>query len=231
MSAAGRLVAIEGPDGTGKSTLAGNLLRRLEQSGYRGRVVPRYCQPALTVLWHKMLIFDAATQRDAALLAAADMAVAQERIFRPALEAGEVVIADRYVYSHLVHFAARGVPRRLLEVWFQDFVVPDRILLLEAPPELTLARLAAKGKPDIWECGLDAASGDSVGRAWREFEQRQGDRKDLREQFRLYQDRLARLYIAALPAGLTHRLDARLDPDQICEKAWQKIHELLPVKA
>jgi thymidylate kinase len=225
----GCLIAVEGIDGAGKSTLARRLLRRLSQEGYQTRATRRYCQPGLTALWRRMLDHDAVTQREAALLAAADAAVSQQQVFLPALEAGEVIVADRYVYSHLVHFAARGVPMAVLEVWFAGFRVPDAILFVDVPAATARLRLAAKGKPDVFECGLDAVSGASIGQAWRRFG-RQNLREAAGEGFRAYQEQLAGLYAAVLPPQVTYRLDGELDPAALCEKAWETVVRLLPAR-
>ena len=174
-----------------------------------------------------MLEQDAVSQRDAALLAAADSAVGQEEILRPALGAGENIVADRYVYSHLAHFVARGVDRSLLEVWLADFTVPDVILLLDVPPEKARDRLAEKGKPDIWECGLDAAAGVSIGQAWRQFQQGQQQRAELDEHLERHQRKLADLYAELLPDRLTQRLDACLPPEELSHRAWLAISPLL----
>lgn len=227
MQRSGCLIAIEGIDGAGKSTLASRLLRRLAQEGYRAKVTQRYCQPGLTALWRRMLDQDAVTQRDAALLAAADVAVSQEQVFLPALEAGEVIVADRYVYSHLVHFAARGVPMAVLEVWFAGFRVPDAILFVDVPAATARLRLAAKGKPDVWECGLDAVSGGSIGQAWRRFGS-EGLSGTAGERFHTYQEQLMGLYAAVLPPNLTYRLDGELDPGTLCKTAWETVMRLLP---
>lgn len=227
MSRPGRLIAIEGIDGAGKSTLAANLYRRLGDAGFQARLVQRYWNSSLTALWRRALERDAVTQRDAALLAAADSAFGQEGILNPALRAGEVVVADRYVYSHIVHFAARGVTRPHLEVWFSGFAAPDVILYLDAPPEIARDRLAAKGKPDFWECGLDNAIGMSIGQAWREFQRQQPQPSELHGQLERYQQKLADLYAQILPDRLTQRLDAGLPPDELSECAWQALGPLL----
>lgn len=227
MRRAGCLIAIEGIDGAGKSTLAGRLLGRLSREGYRAIATRRYCQPGLTALWRRMLEQDAVTQREAALLAAADVAVSQEQVFRPALRAGEVIVADRYVYSHLVHYGARGVPMAVLEAWFAGFRVPDAILFVDVPAATARLRLAAKGKPDVWECGLDAVSGESIGQTWRRFGS-EGLSETAGDRFRAYQERLVELYAAVLPPHRTHRLDGELDPRTLCEKAWETVVRLLP---
>jgi len=97
--------------------------------------------------------------RAEALLYAADRAQHVAEVIRPALDAGRVVITDRYVHSSVAY---QGVGRGLgaeavasLSAFATDGLLPDVVVLLVVPPEVREARLAARGGRDRLESAGD----------------------------------------------------------------------------
>jgi dTMP kinase len=141
----GLLVAIEGGDGAGKSTLQRRLIARLRKRGLRviGRREPN----------------DAALGRDAQEAAARDAwsgAVyftldryrARPRLARD-LRQADIVISDRSFYSTLAYQGsalARPLRERLEEMQALATIRPDRVLLLDLPASEALRRLRARGQ-------------------------------------------------------------------------------------
>jgi dTMP kinase len=202
------LIAIEGIDGSGKSTLAAGIARAFESRGRRVRVVSRYMITEISSLWWTVLDNDFVDQRAAALLAAADCAIAALRIVRPALDSGDVVVSDRYVYSHMAHFGARQVPLEPLKTAFAQAVVPDVVVKLEIDPHLALERLRMAGKPDFWEAGLDHQPELSIGGALRRHRSTPPARERMEACYLEHQARIEQSFEAALPGEITARLDA-----------------------
>lgn len=104
----GLLVAIEGPDGTGKSTVASLVAAALAAAG-----VPAWptCEPTVSGLGTVVRgVAPALSWRAAALCFAADRAAHVEVVIAPALARGEVVVCDRYALSGLVYSLARAAP-------------------------------------------------------------------------------------------------------------------------
>ena len=93
--------------------------------------------------------------RSEALLYAADRAQHVHDVLRPALDAGEVVITDRFVDSSLAYQGAgRTIPLddvRMLSRWATEGLQPDLTVLLDLPPEVGLARARGRAVADRLE--------------------------------------------------------------------------------
>jgi dTMP kinase len=93
--------------------------------------------------------------RSEALLYAADRAQHVHDVLRPALDAGEVVITDRFVDSSLAYQGAgRTIPMedvRMLSRWATQGLRPDLTVLLDLPPEVGLARAKGRAAADRME--------------------------------------------------------------------------------
>lgn len=150
MSAAppdGLFVTLEGPEGAGKSSVMPGLVARLEAAG---RHVLTTREPGGTPAGERIraLLLDPASgdllPRTEALLFSAARAELVEQVLRPALEAGAVVLCDRYADSTLAYQGhGRGLPLdrlRALAALSTAGLTPDLTLLLDLPVEQGLAR-------------------------------------------------------------------------------------------
>ena len=143
----GVFIALEGPEGAGKSTQARLLGERLRSSGCRVLVTR---EPGGTVLGEQIrrLLLDhgsyAMLGRTEALLYAAARAQHVDEVLRPAVVAGSVVVCDRFVDSS---FAYQGGGRELAGADFEAVqrfatagLLPDLRILLDLPVSVGLAR-------------------------------------------------------------------------------------------
>jgi dTMP kinase len=143
----GRFIAIEGIDGSGKSTVAARLAEALGRSGRR---VLRTREPGGTAIGEKVrgLLLDRALGAMVPwtefFLYMAARAQLVDEVVRPALARGSVVLCDRYYYSTAAYQGAAGdigidtvlrVAERIAR-----FVKPDLVLLLDLPPAKARAR-------------------------------------------------------------------------------------------
>lgn len=141
----GLLIAIEGIDGAGKSTLARGLADLLEQAG--AEVV--LSKEPTDGPWGTRLRASAATGRlspeeEVDLLLRDRRQHVEERVV-PALERGEVVILDRYFPSMVAYQGAAGLPVDELLHLNAFAPRPHLLLLLDLPPATGLARIRARG--------------------------------------------------------------------------------------
>jgi dTMP kinase len=147
------LVAIEGPDGAGKSSAATRLTDRLRDEG-RSVVLTR--EPGGTHLGElvRAILLDAgpgarSPRADALLFNAARSQLVAE-VIRPALARGDLVICDRFAASTLAYQGyGSGVDLdvlRSLESFALDGTEPDLVVLLDVPAAVGLARRHA-GNP------------------------------------------------------------------------------------
>ncbi len=154
----GVFVALEGGEGAGKSTQVRRLQEWLTSEGLVSRAT---FEPGATPSGAgiRSIVLDRAhtgiAPRSEALLYAADRAQHVHDVLRPALDAGEVVITDRFVDSSLAYQGAgRTIPLedvRMLSRWATGGLEPDLTVLLDLPPETGLARARGRAVADRLE--------------------------------------------------------------------------------
>ena len=143
----GKFITIEGTDGAGKSTQIGLLVDYLNKKGFEV-VVTR--EPGGTQISEKIrqIILDTENSEMSditeALLYAASRAQHVSQKIKPAVEAGKVVICDRFVDSSLAYQSyARGLAMSLIEdvnCYAVDGMTPDATLFFDLKPEIGIAR-------------------------------------------------------------------------------------------
>ncbi len=158
LAGGGVLIAFEGGEGAGKSTQVRRLQEWLTSEGLVSRAT---FEPGATPSGAgiRSIVLDRAhtgiAPRSEALLYAADRAQHVHDVLRPALDAGEVVITDRFVDSSLAYQGAgRTIPLedvRMLSRWATGGLEPDLTVLLDLPPETGLARARGRAVADRLE--------------------------------------------------------------------------------
>ncbi|MEO3874196.1 dTMP kinase [Nonomuraea sp. B12E4] len=144
----GLFVAFEGGEGSGKTTQSRLIAIWLRDQGFD---VVQTREPGSTKVGMRLraILLDAAERglsaRAEALLYAADRAEHVEKVIRPALYRGSLVITDRYVDSSLAY---QGAGRALapedvskINAWATGGLVPHLTVLIDTPPEVGLRRL------------------------------------------------------------------------------------------
>ena len=153
-------VVFEGIDGTGKTTQVELLRDALERAGES----PLISREPTEGPWGKLIRESAATGRlspEQELNAfLQDRTEHVEKLIRPALEQGKIVILDRYFYSSIAHQGARrGNSEEIRRLMESLFPVPDLVLILDADPSVGVHRIAhSRGaRPDHFESREDLA--------------------------------------------------------------------------
>ncbi|MEE8210260.1 MAG: dTMP kinase [bacterium] len=146
---AGQFITLEGVDGSGKSTVLSHLGQALAAQGYPV-VLTR--EPGGTDIGRaiRAVLLDVESTGMSplceAMLYAADRAQHVAEVIRPALEAGNLVLCDRFTDSTLAYQSfGRGLERAWVEQLCEvaaDGLVPDKTLLLDLPVEEGFRRLA-----------------------------------------------------------------------------------------
>ncbi|WP_218022292.1 dTMP kinase [Nocardia amamiensis] len=155
MTGAGMLVTLDGPGGVGKSSIARELVGYLRSRRVR---VHATAQPSPTVLG-ELIRAQADTYRGIALacLVAGDRHHQLDSEIFPAIEAGVVVVCDRYLPSSLVLQALDGVDPRLVWQLNHGVRVPDLAVVLHADVRALAARLIRRGAHDRFERASDSS--------------------------------------------------------------------------
>ncbi len=154
----GRLLVIEGIDGTGKTTFSRNLYHRLQKMGIP--VVLTF-EPTMGTYGKRLReSFSSASRlgaKEELELFLRDRQEHVSNLIRPAMKKGEFIVCDRYYFSTMAYQGARGIdPDYIREINEAVAPVPDIVFLLELAPEEALKRIryGRKQVPNSFE-GLD----------------------------------------------------------------------------
>ena len=205
MSRRGFFVVLEGPEGSGKSTLIGPLAERIRASQVEPVVVrepggTRAAEIARQALLDPEHPVGPVAELFFYLAARADLV---QTVIQPALAAGRVVLSDRFALStEAYQMAGRGLDPAMVRAANQAAtlgVQPDLTLILDLTPELGQARQLAGGKR---QDRLDRESAD-------------------------FHRRVVEYYLAVKGSGVRH-LDGRLSPDQLLQVAWTEVRNAAP---
>jgi dTMP kinase len=201
----GFFVVVEGPEGSGKSTLVRALAARMRAAGTDPVVVrePGGTSVAESVR-QALLESDHAVSPVAELfLFLAARADLTAQVLRPALAAGRVVLADRFTLSTEVYqVVGRGLDAALVAAGNQAAtggLRPELTLVLDLPPGVGRGRQEAAGK------AMDRLDRESAG----------------------FHERICRAYAAADGAGLRH-LDGTWPSERLLDAAWTAVKDARP---
>lgn len=157
----GKLIVLEGTDGVGRSTQVKKLRRWLEEEGYAVSDTG-LTRSALTTSG-----IEAAKSGHTlgpitmSLFYAADFADRLENQIIPALQAGFVVLSDRYFYSVVARDSLRGINRLWSKQLYSIALKPDLILYMKASvPSLVMRLIHGRGL-NYWESGMDLHLADN----------------------------------------------------------------------
>ena len=151
----GALVVIEGTDASGKSTQIDLLKRHLEAQGY-GVVVSEWKSSELIAS-----VIDEAKERNLfnantfSLMYASDFAFRLENQVLPSLEAGFIVLMDRYTYTAYARDVVRGVKPAWVRKLYNYAPAPDMTFYIDIPVDTILKRIIASKNFDYYEAGRD----------------------------------------------------------------------------
>lgn len=196
----GAFIVLEGPEGAGKSTLVRALGARLLAEGFQvlsvrepgGTPVAEAARKLALRSRHKM---SAAAELFLILAARADLV---ERVIRPALEAGQVVLADRFDLSTRAYqVAGRGLPE-------DEVNAALRLATGGLVPELTL----------VLDLPVD------VGRERQRRARKVRDRIEREDD--AFHERVRAAYAAASGPGVVH-IDATPSKPMVLEAAWREL--------
>jgi dTMP kinase len=142
----GLLIAIEGIDGAGKSTLARGLARVLGEIGIEPVLTKEPTNGPYGTALRESATKGRRSPADELTLFVADRRQHVSELLAPALAEGRVVILDRYYFSNAAYQGAAGLDSGLILEVNEAFAPrPDLLLLLDLPPEVGLSRIASRG--------------------------------------------------------------------------------------
>ena len=153
---AGRVIVVEGADGSGRSTQIAMLVEWLEGSGHATVQVGLKRSTLVSEELERAQHGNILSRTTLSLFYATDFADQLENIIMPALKAGFVVLADRYIYTLMARDMVRGMDEAWLKNLYGVAVEPDAVFYLNVEPQELVQRSFAKNAAlDYWESGMD----------------------------------------------------------------------------
>ena len=176
----GRIIAVEGLDGSGKSTQIYLLKRWLEAEGIKVYFSEWNSSELVKSATSKGKKRELLTPTTFSLIHATDFADRYERHLLPLLRAGYVVLCDRYVFTAFARDVVRGCPPEWVRGNYSFAAQPDLTFFFKADLEVSLNRIL-EGRPKLkfFEAGMDLRLSS-----------------DPYESFRIFQGRILEQYMA-----------------------------------
>ncbi len=152
----GKLIAVEGADGSGRSTQIARLVEWLETSGHATVQVGLKRSTLVSEELERAQNGNILSRTTLSLFYATDFADQLENIILPALKAGFIVLADRYIYTLMARDMVRGMDEAWLKNVYGIALVPDAVFYLSIEAEELVQRNLSKNATlDYWESGMD----------------------------------------------------------------------------
>src|SRR5467141_195764 len=203
----GRLVAVEGLDGSGKSTQIYLLKRWLELQGLKVFFSEWNSSTLVKNATSKGKKRELLTPTTFSLIHATDFGDRYERQLVPLLRAGYIVLCDRYIFTAFARDTVRGCPPSWVRGIYNFAALPDITFFFKASLEVSLQRIL-EGRPQLkyFEAGMDLHLSN-----------------DPYESFRIFQGRILEQYLA-MSAEFKFTV---IDANQAVEKQQATVRELV----
>lgn len=151
----GRLIVVEGIDGSGKSTQIELLENYLRLKGFGVLRNSWNSSQEISPIIRKAKKKQILTPYAFSLLHAADFSYRYTHEIIPALNAGKVVLSDRYIYTSIARDCARGIPREWLMSNFRFAIRPDLTFFFRVDPAMAFDRITQTREIKYYEAGMD----------------------------------------------------------------------------
>jgi len=169
----GKLIIVEGIDGSGKSTQIDLLYKWLQAQG----------RSVYFSEWNSSQLVKSTTKRAKknksftpttfSLLQATDFADRWENRILPLLKAGVIVLADRYAFTAFGRDVARGVDREWVRNLYSFAMQPDIALFFRVPLDVAVKRItSARASLKYYEAGMDLKLSESRIESFHMFQER-----------------------------------------------------------
>src|ERR1700691_383614 len=211
---AGKLIVVEGADGSGRSTQIARLRDWLEGCGHATVQVGLKRSTLVSEELNQAQNGNILSRTTLSLFYATDFADQLENIILPALKAGFIVLADRYIYTLMARDMVRGMDEAWLKNLYGIALEPDAVFYLSVEPqELVQRNLSKNATLDYWESGMDI-----------------GLSRDVFDSFLKYQTAMQETFRKLQKTYGFDIVDANRSTDSITKELRKKIGALLEEK-
>jgi dTMP kinase len=165
----GLLVAFEGPDGSGKTTQRKLFKTWLKAEGYDVVTTKWNSSDLIKPIIKSRKAVRALSPEEFSLLHAADFRHRVEHMILPALWSGQLVIADRFLFTGLARDCARGLDLDWVLKLYQPLLWPDVVFYFSVSPGTSSQRVSANRTPNYYEAGQDVTQIDDPTVSYERF--------------------------------------------------------------
>jgi len=167
----GKIFAIEGADGSGRSTQIALLTAWLESKGYAVEVMGIKRSNLVSEELERAKQGNVLNARTMSLFYATDFFDQLINRIIPALIAGQIVLADRYIYTLMARDLVRGADEQWLKNLYSPAIIPDAVFYFKTSPETLVSRNFQKNATlDYWESGMDLGLSDDMFESFIEYQ-------------------------------------------------------------
>ena len=182
----GTLICVEGIDGSGKSTQLDLLYTWLKSKKLDVILTQWNSSDLISDTTKRAKKKNLLSGRTFSLLHAVDFADRHEKIIMPALRAGFIVLADRYVYTAFARDVARNVDKKWVRNMYSFAVKPDMALYFDVSAKVSLNRICTNRQPKFYEAGMDMQLSNNPYKSYLLFQNRVIEQyKDMVEEYGL----------------------------------------------
>lgn len=208
----GKLIVVEGIDGSGKSTQIRLLEKWLRYNGHHVFLTEWNSSELVKEITSKGKKKVKLTPTTFSLLHATDFADRYERNILPLLRAGYFVLADRYIYTAFARDVTRGCSPEWVRRVYSFALKPDITFYFRTPIDVAINRILS-GRPQLkyYEAGMDLNLS-----------------KDPYDSYRIFQSRIIDQYESMVPTEKFTIVDATLDIEEQQTTMREKVIPLLP---
>jgi len=167
----GKLLFIEGADGSGRSTQIDLLKNYLENTGRAITNVGLVRSTLVSNELNEAKQGNVLSEITRSLFYATDFADQLENIIIPSLRAGFIVLADRYIYTLMAREIVRGADRKWVRSLYGIALVPHLIIYLKVSPgQLVERNLRKNATLDYWESGMDVGISRDIFKSFMRYQ-------------------------------------------------------------
>jgi dTMP kinase len=169
----GKLIIVEGIDGSGKSTQISLLSRWLRSSGFAVAFSEWNSSPLVQETTRRGKKKEMFTPTTFSLMHATDFADRTERYILPLIRAGAIVCADRYAFTAFARDVARGVDPLWVRNLYSFAIRPNLAFYFRTPLEVAISRiLGGRDALKYYEAGMDLGLSSDLVESFRIFQGR-----------------------------------------------------------
>lgn len=167
----GLLIVVEGVDGSGKSTQLEMLQNWLNANGFATIKTEWTSSETVRPLIKKIKKSETIVSPETfSLLGLADFAERYEKIITPSLNAGKIVLCDRYIYTAYARDSSRGLDLPWIRHLYSFAVKPDLAFYFHVSPEVAISRKI--NMPKFYEAGADLKLHPNIKKSFCIFQKR-----------------------------------------------------------